>query len=407
MHAGIAGAESPEIERPAARTHRTFRTSDWVKLSAMLHMDELAVNSSRESGTGGCAAPSMNGGTVEPTSGEAVNAKQSPQRRTPRLRWRSILVEGRAARYAVGGSGPRVVFLHGWGLGGRAYAGPLDQLIHMGMRVCAPAMPGFGGTASLPAEQRSLSGYARWVGDFAETIGLPRPVTLVGHSFGGGVAIKAAHDLPDLAEHLVLVNSIGGSAWTDGRGVVRALRERPLWDWGLHLQADLLPRRQVTRVLPVILRDAVPNILRNPTAVWEVAHIARTANLASELSALTERRLPILVVWSKRDTVIPESTSLSLRTALGDPHAITVPGGHTWLMHDPHAFGELITNVIGEPVAHPGATTDRPAAERTARSRGCEQDPGPAASTNTGSGPHGTSWIEAFGLQNTHRGLAR
>ncbi|MGV9616120.1 alpha/beta fold hydrolase [Nocardia xishanensis] len=310
----------------------------------------------------------------------AVQPRSSP-RRSSGLRWRSVLVEGRPARYAVGGHGPPVLFLHGWGLGGQAYARPLEQLIHVGMHVCAPALPGFGGTAGLPAEQRTLAGYARWVGHFADAIHLPRPVTVVGHSFGGGVAIQAAHDLPDLAERLVLVNSIGGSAWTDGRGVVRALRDRPLWDWGLHLQADLVPGRQATRVLPVILRDAVPNLLRNPTAVWEVAHLARTANLTAELTALAERRLPIFVVWSKRDTVIPESTSMSLRTALGDPRAITVPGGHAWLMYDPHAFGELITNVIREPVTNPAI--NRPAdAERTATARDREQDPGPAAAGN-------------------------
>ncbi|WP_328401659.1 alpha/beta fold hydrolase [Nocardia sp. NBC_00403] len=288
-----------------------------------------------------------------------MNTNRSPQLRSPRLRWRSTVVEGHTARYAVGGLGPRVLFLHGWGLGGQAYARPLEQLIRRGMRVYIPALPGFGGTASLPAEHRTLAGYARWVGHFADAIGLTRPVTMVGHSFGGGVAIKTAHDLPDLAERLVLVNSIGGSAWTDGRGVVRALRERPLWDWGLHLQADLLPGRQLTWVLPVILRDAVPNLLRNPTAVWEVAHLARTANLAPELAALAERRLPVFVVWSKRDTVIPESTSMSLQTALSDPRTITVPGGHTWLMDDPHAFGEVITNVIREPVIGPDAIAAR------------------------------------------------
>ncbi|MFJ9367990.1 alpha/beta fold hydrolase [Nocardia sp. NPDC101769] len=291
-----------------------------------------------------------------------MGTKRAPRPRPSRLRWRSILVEGRTARYAVGGVGPGVLFLHGWGLGGQAYTRPLQQLIRMGIRVYVPAMPGFGGTASLPVEPRTLAGYARWIGEFADAIGLPRPVTVVGHSFGGGVAIKVAHDLPDLAERLVLVNSIGGSAWTDDRGVVRALRDRPLWDWGLHLQADLFPGRQLTRVLPVILRDAVPNIVRNPRAVWEVAHLARTANLASELAALAERRLPIFVVWSKLDTVIPESTSMSLRTALGDPRTITVPGGHTWLMHDPNTFGELITNVIREPFTGPDATTARPAA---------------------------------------------
>lgn len=292
---------------------------------------------------------------------EGRTMEWTQQHSAVRLRSRSILVEGRITRYSVGGRGPRVLFLHGWGLGGYAYTRPLEQLVRMGVRVYAPALPGFGGTADLPIAHRSLTGYARWVGHFADAIDLPLPVTLVGHSFGGGVAIRAAHDLPTLAERLVLVNSIGGSAWTDGRGVVHALRERPLWDWGLHLPADLLPGRQLTRVLPVILRDAVPNLLRNPTAVWEVARIARTANLTSELGALAERRLPVFVVWSQRDSVIPESTSMSLRTALGDPRTITVPGGHGWLMDDPRAFGELITNVIRDPMdTEPPA---RPAAQ--------------------------------------------
>nr|WP_202801308.1 hypothetical protein [Rhodococcus sp. DK17] len=106
------------------------------------------------------------------------------------------------------------------------------------------------------------------------------------------------------------------------------------------------PIYSLTRVLPVVLRDAVPNVLRNPAAVWHVAHLARTANLAHELAALAARRLPVFVVWSTRDTVIPESTSLSMRAALGDPRTIVVPGGHAWLIDDPHAFGELITNVM-------------------------------------------------------------
>ncbi|MGW0041969.1 alpha/beta fold hydrolase [Rhodococcus sp. NPDC003348] len=266
----------------------------------------------------------------------------------PRVRWRRTTVSGRPVRYAVGGSGPVVLFLHGWGLGGQAYRQPLAQLVSAGIQVVAPALPGFGGTAAMSKRTRTLTEYGRWVGHFANAIRLERPVTLVGHSFGGGVAVAAAYRAPDLAERLVLVNSIGGSAWVDGRGLVQAIRDRPVWDWGLHLPADLLPRRQVTRVLPVILRDAVPNVLRNPVGVWEVARIARTANLTRELNALANRRLPIFVVWSLRDNVIPMATTMSLRAALGEPRTITVPGGHAWLMDDPRSFGEIITNVVFE-----------------------------------------------------------
>ena len=128
---------------------------------------------------------------------------------------------------------------------------------------------------------------------------------------------------------------------------MRSLAQRPLWDWGLHLQADLLPWRQVTRVLPVVLGDALPNLLRNPGALWRVGHLARTADLTAELEELKRRGLPVVVLWGKDDNVLPPACLASLRGALGDPHVITVKGNHSWLLSDPHVFGEIMTNVVG------------------------------------------------------------
>jgi pimeloyl-ACP methyl ester carboxylesterase len=143
-----------------------------------------------------------------------------------------------------------------------------------------------------------------------------------------------------------LVNSIGGSAWSDGRGAIVSMRKRPLWDWGLHLPADMVPNRQLTRVLPVILRDAVPNMLRNPRAVWRAGGIARGADLTPELEELKSRRLPVVIVWSNRDGVIPAAATESIRSALGDPETVTVDGYHSWMLSDPRQFGEIITNIV-------------------------------------------------------------
>lgn len=261
------------------------------------------------------------------------------------MRWEQTVVDGRAALYATAGEGPPVVLLHGWGLTHRTYRKALQALVDEGMQVWAPAMPGFGGTPDLP--ELSLEAYAAWVVRFLDAVGLEAPVTLVGHSFGGGVAIRTAHDAPARVARLVCVNSIGGSAWTEERGVVRSLAQRPLWDWGLHLQADLLPWRQVTRVLPVVLGDALPNLMRNPGALWRVGHLARTADLTAELEELKRRKLPVVVLWGKDDNVLPPASLASLRGALGNPRVITVNGNHSWLLSDPKAFGEVMTNVVG------------------------------------------------------------
>ena len=75
------------------------------------------------------------------------------------LAWRTVEVEGRRVNYGVAGHGLPVLFLHGWGLGIRAYKRSLKRLVRLGCRVVAPAMPEFGGTAGLPpGRSRASSG---------------------------------------------------------------------------------------------------------------------------------------------------------------------------------------------------------------------------------------------------------
>lgn len=273
--------------------------------------------------------------------------EKNPPRKDTRFVWKHTLVAGREAWYGVAGEGPPVLFLHGWGLNHRSYRRALEHLAGLGVTVYAPALPGFGGTAELPRRSFSLSGYAAWVRRFAETVGMPAPVTVIGHSFGGGVAIRLAHDTPALVHQLVLVNSIGGSVWKDRRGRDRHLRERPLWDWGLHLPAEALSVRSFTRIAPVVLADAVPNVLRQPRTVWKVGGLARSADLTAELVALRDRRLPVVILWGMNDAVLPLACLESLRAALGDPEVHTVQGAHGWLLVDPGRFAEELTNVLG------------------------------------------------------------
>lgn len=264
-----------------------------------------------------------------------------------RLHWSTTKVAGRTATYAVGGDGPPLLFLHGWALGYRCYGAALNHLMASGWRVLAPGLPGLSGTPDLPRPQRSLAGYADWVAEFCATQEADG-VVAVGHSFGGGVAVQLAHDFPELVSRLVLVNSIGGSVWAGRHGVVRMMANRPLWDWGVHFPADLLPLRQATRVVPVVLKDLIPNLLRNPVGVLHVAGIARTADLEAELSELRQRRLPIIVLWGQDDRVLPQLSLRSLHRAAG-VDCITVPGGHEWLLADPAGFAEVMTNIVGLP----------------------------------------------------------
>ncbi|HQZ35243.1 MAG TPA: alpha/beta hydrolase [Ilumatobacteraceae bacterium] len=257
---------------------------------------------------------------------------------------RRTFVQGRTASYSIAGEGLPVVLLHGWALAHHTYRNVIGTIAAQGCQVIAPAMPGFGGTADLPGKEFSLHGYAQWVADLLDSLDIEEPAVVVGHSFGGGVAVLLAHDFRSRVRSLVLVNSIGGSSWRSGGGL-RSITERPLWDWGLHFPGDVWPVRQATRVLPVVAEDFLPNLFRNPRAIVKVANLARRADVRSELESLRNSGMSISIIWGTRDGIIPRESFEALCIASGVEGTI-VEGSHSWLLADPEQFGEVITNDV-------------------------------------------------------------
>jgi pimeloyl-ACP methyl ester carboxylesterase len=251
-------------------------------------------------------------------------------------------VQGRPAAYSVAGEGLPVVLLHGWALAHHTYRGVIEAIADQGCRVIAPAMPGFGGTSGLPDAAFSMVGYGNWVAELLRVLEVDEPAVVVGHSFGGGVAVRYAHDHRRQVRSLVLVNAVGGSSWRRGNAL-RSIAERPLWDWGLHFPSDIWPLRQATRVLPVMAEDFLPNLVRNPRAMMRVANLARRADLRHELEDLRDQGLPISIIWGTRDGVIPRESFEALCVASGVEGTV-VEGSHSWLLAEPARFGEVITN---------------------------------------------------------------
>ena len=94
------------------------------------------------------------------------------------------------------GDGPvDVIALHGWGRTGKDFAPILE-----GMNALAVHLPGFG-SAPPPPKAWSPADYADWL---SQGIDPGRPPIIVGHSFGGRVAVRLARRHPDLVTSLVL-----------------------------------------------------------------------------------------------------------------------------------------------------------------------------------------------------------
>ncbi len=286
--------------------------------------------------------------------------------RPGRLSWHDTVVDGRRVHYATGGprSGVPVLFLHGWSLGCRSYKEPLERLLRSGCRVWAPALPGFGGSGSLPSATHHLTGYGEWANRFLDAVGVAEPALVAGHSMGGAVATALTAAAPDRVGRLVLLNSVGSGVWSDGPGTSRRLAERPLWDWAAAFAIDLASPPGLVRTVRAVADDCLPNLVSNPLGLLRGASMARRAEQAGELRQIRQSGVPVTVVTSESDPVVPRASFEALCRALGVTGTV-VAGGHSWLLADPDAFGRLMTGVV----SHAGATrrasgaVERPASE--------------------------------------------
>lgn len=255
------------------------------------------------------------------------------------LSWHRAEVDGRRAEYGVAGpDGPPIVFLHGFALGSHAYKRPLRRLARRGCRVYAPSLPGFGGTAVLPAGLDDLAGYASWVADFIKEMGIIEPAVVIGHSFGGGVTTKLAHSRPDLVSQVVLVNAVGG------------VSPRPLSEWITGFIREFSSVGATLEMLIAARDDLTANFLRNPIGLVRIAQVAINADVRRELEELPRLGIPALVLTSEGDSVIPRRSFDAVCDFVGSPGHV-VSGNHSWLLTDPDAFSAVVSTLVDLQVA--------------------------------------------------------
>jgi pimeloyl-ACP methyl ester carboxylesterase len=122
----------------------------------------------------------------------------------PGLVERHFEARGARVRAFVGGEGPPLLLVHGFG--GAAWNFTEMQPFLAGRRLIVPDLPGHGGSAALPAAL-TLRGFADAIAPL-----LDEPTDVFGHSLGGVVALRLAERHPDLVRRVVLAAPAGISS---------------------------------------------------------------------------------------------------------------------------------------------------------------------------------------------------
>lgn len=229
----------------------------------------------------------------------------------------TTLLGGRAFAERFGQEPAAVVALHGWGRTRQDWQATLD-----GFDALALDLPGFGATPA-PETGWSTAEYAAWVGEILAD--LDRPV-LVGHSFGGRIAVQVAAASPELVRGLVLTGVPLLRPKTRSRPplgfrVVRALHRAGLVG---DQRMEALRRKRGSADY-----NAAQGVMR------EVLVKAVNEDYTDELDAIRVHRVPVAMVWGEHDTAATVETARLAQELLGDSAELVVVPGSAHLLDPP------------------------------------------------------------------------
>lgn len=265
---------------------------------------------------------------------------------------RFVEVEGRRIFVREHGNGTPVVLLHGFPQTGQAWKQVADKLSGRN-RVFIPDLPGFGQSDAAVASD--IGTIARTIVRALEAAGAAK-FTVVGHDWGGSIALRIALDFPESVEKIVVVNA-----------PFRSLDLRHGWHF-LALNVPLVPEAVMVlagrRLVPMLIKAASKNkqafddeaMKGYGEAFSDLAHarstlayyrtITRTTIMRGVRAAVSKlpipglgapaepsepRRVqaPTLIVWGERDPVLPASLIASIERDIDDVTTVRLPDvGH-------------------------------------------------------------------------------
>lgn len=212
-----------------------------------------------------------------------------------------------------------IIFLHGWG-GQASDWNEHSKRLERSFRQCqALKLPAF--DLPPPSAPWGVEDFGEFVIQAIKSQGLGK-VTLVGHSFGGRIAIYLASRHPDLIQSIILSDSAGIERVTIKKLLVRFISVAAQ-------SAETLPLvRQALRPLREKWRNLFgsKNFNESQGVKREILKRVTSLNLEPELSKIS---CPCLIIWGERDSVTPLWMARTLERKINKSQFVKISGaGH-------------------------------------------------------------------------------
>jgi pimeloyl-[acyl-carrier protein] methyl ester esterase len=238
------------------------------------------------------------------------------------------------------GSGPDVVLLHGWGLGGKVWD-TVAPALAANFRVHVVSLAGYD---DQPADDLDFSTTAATLAEH-----LPAGCTLCGWSLGGMLALSAAAQRPQRIGRLLLVSTtprfVQDADWPHAQApaLLDTFRNAVAGDAKATLSRFVMlfnqgdeKARAITRSLSPLLAGPLPDT----QALLRGLDWLGSADLRQVLPTIAQ---PTLLIHGDNDPLMPIAAGTALATALPNAHLRHFAGtAHAPFIADPAAFVDAL-----------------------------------------------------------------
>ncbi|HEX3240180.1 MAG TPA: alpha/beta hydrolase [Solirubrobacterales bacterium] len=263
-------------------------------------------------------------------------------------------------RYREAGTGPPLVFVHGYLVDGRLWDGVVDRLADR-FRCLAPDWPiGAQQVAMNPDADLSPYGVAAIIASFLDALEL-EDVTIVGNDSGGAMSQILVTRHPERVGRLVLTNCDTHENFPPG--IFKHLPALANLPGGMGLIA--LPFRSdavARRAFAPFTKTPIPNELisswmgparTDPAVKRDLKKVTVGMHRRYTLEAAEKLRgsqLPILLAWAPGDKYFPISYAERLAGEAGNARIAPIAGSSTFVSLDqPQRLAEEIAQFAGTP----------------------------------------------------------